>query len=458
MVSKIEIASKKHLNSANTLDSMHISVERHDMQRSLKNFVLEGISSQITYSLITATVISSYLATVKTPPFIIGIIVAIPHLTTTAQLISAKFVEKRNRKKIAIIASFTAKLSLFAIALTSFINGEMEIFLFSLFYLIFNVCEDIFTVTWSSWMRDLIPGGKRGELLSKRSAYGRILAIFFLFPQIWLFGILGKTAFSILFLISAIIGILGVYFLSNIENARSKRVSEAKLIDPLKNSNFLKLTILVSLFCFTLSSARTFFAVYLIEVLFYPLWSVVMLMFVAHLSSIYSFRIAGVFSDRVGNKPLLSTSFILFSISAILFAISNTQTGILPLFIAYLLHGFYTSAPTIAFMNAVADLTHKKHSAPFFAFGNWLQDAFSALGCVFAGFVISALYHTGFAYQTLFVFTSLISILLLPLLRFYDEFSMPTIKAIRKYPSIIFEDSFSLFRAMGNFRKRRELY
>ncbi|MEM1579324.1 MAG: MFS transporter [Archaeoglobaceae archaeon] len=437
---------------------MRISVERHDMQRSLKNFVLEGISSQITYSLITATVISSYLATIKAPPFVIGLVVAIPHLTTTAQLISAKFVEKRNRKKIAIVASFTAKLSLFAIALTSFINGETEVFLFSLFYLTFNVCEDIFTVTWSSWMRDLIPGGKRGELLSKRSAYGRIIATFFLFPQIWIFGILDKVAFSVLFLLSAIIGVFGVYFLSNIENAKSKRVSEAKLKDPLKNSNFLKLAILVSLFCFTLSSARTFFAVYLIEVLFYPLWAVVMLMFIAHLSSIYSFRIAGTFSDRVGNKPLLSTSFIVFSISAIFFAISNPQTGILPLLIAYLLHGFYTSAPTIAFMNAVADLTHKKHSAPFFAFGNWLQDVFSAMGCVFAGFIISALYYTSFSYQILFLISSFISISLLPFLRFYDEFSMPTIKAIRKYPSIVFEDFISLRRAIGNFGKRRELY
>ncbi|MEM4712256.1 MAG: MFS transporter, partial [Archaeoglobaceae archaeon] len=109
----------------------------------------------ITYSLLTATIVSSYLAVIGADSFTIGLLVAIPSMTTITQIISAKFVEKRSRKKVAIFASFVAKNSLLAIAVASLIDGPYEILAFALFYLIFNICEDLLTVSWSSWTRDL---------------------------------------------------------------------------------------------------------------------------------------------------------------------------------------------------------------------------------------------------------------------------------------------------------------
>ncbi|MEM0202591.1 MAG: hypothetical protein QXO16_03180 [Archaeoglobaceae archaeon] len=132
-----------------------MNVEFHDPERSLKNFIRDGIFSQITYSLLTATIVSSYLAVIGADSFTIGLLVAIPSMTTITQIISAKFVEKRSRKKVAIFASFVAKNSLLAIAVASLIDGPYEILAFALFYLIFNICEDLLTVSWSSWTRDL---------------------------------------------------------------------------------------------------------------------------------------------------------------------------------------------------------------------------------------------------------------------------------------------------------------
>lgn len=132
-----------------------MKVEFHDPERSLKNFIREGIFSQITSSLLTATIISSYLAVIGANSFLIGLLVAIPYMTTITQIISAKFVEKRSRKKVAVFASFVAKNSILAIAIISFIDGPYEILAFAFFYLIFNVCEDLLTVSWSSWTRDL---------------------------------------------------------------------------------------------------------------------------------------------------------------------------------------------------------------------------------------------------------------------------------------------------------------
>ncbi|MDK2876964.1 MAG: hypothetical protein PWQ22_1374 [Archaeoglobaceae archaeon] len=143
-----------------------MGIEFHDPEKSLKNFFREGIFSQITLSLLTATVISSYLALAGASPLQIGVLVAIPYLTTTTQVVSAKFIEKRSRKRIAVFASFVANNSILAITISSLLDGSYEVFAFAIFYLIFNIFEDLLTVTWSSWMRDLIFGAKMGETLS----------------------------------------------------------------------------------------------------------------------------------------------------------------------------------------------------------------------------------------------------------------------------------------------------
>ncbi|MCS7143622.1 MAG: MFS transporter [Archaeoglobaceae archaeon] len=435
---------------------MRINVEAHDMERSLRNFLLEGIFSQITYSLITVTIISSYLAAAKATPLVISILVSIPHLTTLAQIVSAKFIETRNRKKISNMASSIAKISLLGIAVISFIGGEHEIFFFAILFLVFNICEDIYTVTWNSWTRDLIPGGKRGEIISKRSVYGKIFATFAIIPQIAIFEHIGKTAFSALFLISAIFGLLGVYFLRKIENVKSNRISEARLIEPLKNTNFMKITIIVSIFHFAMSSAKTFFAVYILEILNYSLSIVLFFALLAHLSSIYSFRISGVFSDRLGNKPLFLLSFLTFSVSAILFSIP-IKDAFLILILVYILHGFYTSAPTIAMANAIADLTYRRHSAPYYALSNWTIDAFSAFGCVFAGFLITMFYEYGeLAYRMLFILSSAISLILIPAMKLYDEFSPPSVLAILKVPKIVLDDLGSVKKELRKFNRKRE--
>ncbi|MCS7131003.1 MAG: MFS transporter [Archaeoglobaceae archaeon] len=424
-----------------------MGIELYDPEKSLKNFFREGIFSQITISLLTATLVSSYLAVAGADAFVIGVLLAIPYMTTLTQIISAKFVEKRSRRRIAIFASFIAKNSVLGMAVFSFLDGPYEILAFAVFYLIFNICEDLLTVSWSSWIRDLVFGGQMGERLSKRLAYGKIAAVPILVFQIWLFERFDKSAFPILFFCAFLAGIISVYFLRNIEDVKIRRISEPKLITPLKNVNFLKWTILNSFFCFTLSTSRSFFAVYILQVLGYPIWFILLFALLAHISSIYSLRLAGNISDHFGNKPLLSISIASFALSVVLFILADFHISTALLIIAYILHGFYTSAPAIAFMNAVADMTHRKHSAPFYAIGNWMQDLFSALGSIFGGLILANLaFLGGNAFIILFLFSFLFSLLLFPLLRFYDEFGQPTRIALLNLPRLFFEDLERLYR------------
>lgn len=267
--------------------------------------------------------------------------------------------------------------------------------------------------------------------------------------QIWLFEKLNSSAFPILFFLAFLSGIVSVYFLRNIEDAKSKRISEPSLITPFKHGNFLRWTLLNSMFCFTSNASRTFFAVYILQVLGYPIWLVFTFAFIAHASSIYSLRLAGTISDRFGNKPLFALSVAFFNLSAIFFILSGFGASLHILFLAYLLHGFYTSAPTIAFMNAVADMTHRKHSAPFYAIGNWMQDLFSALGSIFGGILLLELaFFEEKSYLALFLFSLVSSLLIFPLLRFYDEFGQPAKNTVLNLPKLFFEDLRNAYKGL----------
>ncbi len=270
--------------------------------------------------------------------------------------------------------------------------------------------------------------------------------------QIWLFEKLNSSAFSTLFFLAFLSGIVSVYFLRNIEDARSRRISEPSLITPFKHCNFVRWTLLNSIFCFSSNASRTFFAVYILHVLGYPIWLVFTFAFVAHVSSIYSLRLAGTISDRFGNKPLFALSVALFNLSAIFFILSKFGASLPLLFFAYLLHGFYTSAPTIAFMNAVADMTHRKHSAPFYAIGNWMQDFFSALGSIFGGILLLELaFFEEESYLVLFLFSLVSSLFIFPLLRFYDEFGQPAKNAVLNLPKLFFEDLRNAHKVLRHF-------
>ncbi len=403
--------------------------------------MLEGAFSQVTYSLITTTIVSSYLAILSAPTTLVGLILAIPNLTTVMQIIFANYVERNSRKKVAVFASSLAKLSIIVMLLSTFIDASSAVTLFALSYLVFNIFEDVLTVSWSSWTQDILHKGKRGELLSKRLSFGKMVALPILAIQTILFHFLGDRAFSLLFLVAFLFGIVSVYFLHSINDVRPSRIGEGSLLEPLKNRNFVMWVLLNSIFWFSLSASRGFFALFVLNALNCSLWFLIYLTLVAHASSIYSLKIAGKISDYFGNKPLFAIIIITFLLSIIMFAISPLVFPALTLTLAYVLHGFYTSAPTISFMNAIADMTYKKHSSQFYAIGNWIVDVFSAVGCILGGMILYTTSNLGIgSYLTLFSLSFVVSLSALILLKFYFEFSQPVLASIFSVPKIIYEE------------------
>jgi len=417
-----------------------------NLKESLDSLLMDGIASQIMFSLVTVSIVSSYLAYVKATPFIIGLVAAIPFLSQLIQLPSAIFAEKHSRKKISLLTNLISRLALLLIGVALLTSGHSSILPFIVFYTTYNLFKEASVVAWSSWMRDLIPAHIRGEFYSKRIAYGKFVALFIVLAFTFIFNFLKGFAFSLVFLVAFVAGMISLYFIEGINDVEIERKRRRKLKEPLKDPNFLKLASSVSLWRFASEMALPFFSVYIIAVLKYPIWVVIALASVSQLSSTYFLRISGRIMDKFGSKPVAILSFISFSIAALLFTFTTMPerhplTPLL-LLVIYVLDGFYSAVPGIAFMNMIAKITPEGSSASYYAINNVMASIFAAIGSISGGFVASAFLSANFAikididsslgfieipavhiagYDFLFIISALISLMAAKLLRFFKE-------------------------------------
>ena len=221
-----------------------------DLNRSFRNLLMDGVASQIMFSLVTISIISSYLASINADPFVIGLVAAISYISQLIQIPSALFAEKYSRKRISLLANLISRFSLLLIGIVLLINLHFSILLFIVFFAVYNVFKEISAVAWSSWMRDLIPAHIRGEIYSKRVAYGKFVALFVVLAFTVLFNLLGKLTFSLLFLVAFVAGIISLYFVTRIDDIDTERIRKRNLKEPIRDSNFLKLTSAFSLWKF----------------------------------------------------------------------------------------------------------------------------------------------------------------------------------------------------------------
>jgi len=417
-----------------------------DLSRSIRNLLMEGIASQIMFSLITVPVISLYLVSINADPSIIGLVAAIPFISQLVQIPSAMFAERFSRKKISIMANFVSRISLLLLGILLYIDGHSTIAPFVILFAIYNIFKEVSIIAWNSWMRDLIPMRNRGELYSRRIAYGKLAGSMVILIFALIFNVFGSDAFPLIFLVAFIAGMLSLLFMKRIEDVEVEYRGRRDLKKPLKDSNFLKLTASFSLWKLASEMSLPFYSVYIIAVLNYPLWAVIVLTTISHLSSTYFLRISGRIMDRFGNKPVMILSFISFSMAVFIFTFTTMPekhplTPLL-LLVIYILDGFYTSIPIVTSMNMIAKITAKGSSASYYAVYNVIASSFAALGSISGGCIASAALSANFAvkvdiessigfveipaihlagYDFLFVISAVLSLIAAKLLRFFKE-------------------------------------
>jgi MFS family permease len=123
--------------------------------------------------------------------------------------------------------------------------------------------------------------------------------------------------YSLLFLVSVMVGYIGVYLLritpdKPMAPAEKAGPALALLFAPLREKNFKRLILFLASWNFAANLAAPFFTVYMLRSLNYPITTILALTIASQLSNIAALGLWGALIDRFSNKSVLGVAAPLF--------------------------------------------------------------------------------------------------------------------------------------------------
>ena len=336
-------------------------------QKGLKFIVRESLAGEVMVNLTGGTFLVSMAVFMGASNFQIGLLASLPIFTNVFQLLSVWLVHKyNNRRAVAVVTSFIARLALVFIGLIPFIFGQnlnvnFLIGLLTLHYFFGSLAS----ASWSSWMKDLVPEKILGQYFSHRTRLMQILSVtsnlliacFVDFMKSNHPGQLSLTYF-LMFLAGSAVGMLGVYLLSRAPEPKAT-VEDTRVIKsfskPLKDRNFRRLIVFNSVWSFAIDLAIPFFSVYMMKELGLSLFYVMGFTIIGQLSSIVSVKIWGRYTDWYSNKTIIRICAPVYVLSILAMAFTSlptSQSGVMILLIAInIFSGISTAGINLAIGN-----------------------------------------------------------------------------------------------------------
>ena len=384
-------------------------ISENELKRGLKSVVADGVMSHLMGVLTGGVFLVAIAVKLGASNFQIGLIAAIPALMQFIQIPAIFLIEKiRSRKTVAIYSALIGRFGFLLIALSPFLFvpsvGLTILIIAVLFYSGFG---GIGGCAWNSWMRDLVPENQMGTFFSRRLRIATFLGIFVsilasMFLDFWKrsFPDVEIYAYSGLFAVAFLIGIVGVIFLSRTPEPamKSEKADFLKLLtQPFKDINFRRLMLFLGSWSFAVNLAAPFFTVYMLTKLGLGMSMIVFLSIVSQVFNFTFLSLWGKWADRFSNKSVLAVSGPLFMFSILGWTFTTMpEKYFLTLPILVVIHivmGIATAGIAIASGNIGLKLAPKGQATAYLA-TNTLVNSFAAgiapiLGGKFADFFAS---------------------------------------------------------------------
>ncbi len=302
-----------------------------DVQRSLRMMIWEGVFSGAMFSLGSGGFMAAYALALGANNFQVGILAALPFITQVAQLPTILAVEHfRVRKAIAIPAMYGAHLIWLPMGAVPFLMdtpGAPAVAVVIAFLAIRGLFTPVWSTSWTSWMRDLVPQnilgsyyGRRLAIITSAVAVVSLAASFFVR---WWEGIATPDdailAYSFLLIGGSLtFGLIGPLFALRAREplmpaaTEQRRSAIAVLTEPLRDKNFSQLIRFLFVWSLASNLAIPFFAVYMLSELGLSLPVVIGFTVLGQATNVLFVRVWGPMADRVGSKTVLSLSASLY--------------------------------------------------------------------------------------------------------------------------------------------------
>jgi MFS family permease len=371
-------------------------------ENTFRLVLYDALASEAMGTLTTGVFLAGYAVALGASNLAIGVLAAVPFAVQFLQLPAVVLVERlRRRRRIAAWSAGIGRSFLIAAAAAPFVGANAGIVLLIVSVALYQAAAAIAGCAWNSWMRDLVPENQYGRFFGQRAAATTALATALALVCGVLIDMWKRSspehavlAYVALFLISAALGMFGVWLLSitpeqPMPPAPPRTRILPMLAAPFHDGNFRRLMVFQSSWNFAANLAAPFFAVYMLKGLGYSMTLVIVLTTASQLSNLAALRLWGNLIDRFSNKAVLEVCAPLFLVCTFAW----TFTGIpwlqpMTLYLLFAIHillGAATAGIALATSNVAMKLSPPGEATAFLAASSVVSASCAAIAPMVGG-------------------------------------------------------------------------
>lgn len=375
-------------------------------ETALRLSITEGCVASVMGSLAGGAFLTGFALYLGASDFQIGLLSSLPPLISIIQLTTHWLLRKTGeRKKLTLWTMGLGRSLWLIIALLPVFfftrRPELQFSIVLCSIVLSTALNSIGTISWWSWMSDLVPRDRLGQYFSKRNLwtgivgmlvfYGGSAGLDFYKRQVPLrdYG----YGFTGLFLIAVIFGLYSIRLLYKIpELGKITHVEKMpalhELVQPLKDKNFRLFMFERSAWFFSVCIAAPYFNVYLIRHLKVS-WSYIGLInIIATLSSLYCLKLWGRIVDQFGCKPLMNVACMAKTLYPLMWVMVTPSNYWWILIFTHLILNAFDSAINLTSSNLLLKLSPRGNNVAYLAIDTACINLASAVSPLVGGWLV----------------------------------------------------------------------
>ena len=370
--------------------------------RALALILYDALASEAMGTLTTGVFLAGFAVALGASNLAIGILAAVPFSVQLLQIPAVLLVERlRKRRAICVWAAGIGRCFLLSSAAAPLLGSRAAVVVLIASLALYQGMAAIGGCAWNSWMRDLVPTEQQGRFFARRTAATTALAICLsllggLLIDAWTRRFPNSPAlgYSLLFIISAAIGFLGVYLLHITPDRPMAPIAQpshplALLSAPLRDRNFRRMIIFLSSWNFAVNLAAPFFAVYMLRTLDFSMTTILFLTITSQLSNLAALGLWGALIDRFSNKAVLGIAAPLFLACMLAWTLTGLEwlqpATMYLLLLIHILMGVSTSGVGLASGNIAMKLSPAGEATAYLAANGVITASCAAVAPIIGG-------------------------------------------------------------------------
>ncbi|OUL36116.1 MFS transporter [Nostoc sp. T09] len=385
-------------------------ISKAEIRTSLKALTFESVFATIFYSIIGGALLSNFLLELGAGPVEIGLLAAIPQMVNLLQPLGAYLVDRSTSFRWYFLCIFIPSRLLWLILVpaiwlvtSSHIAGQQVVLLTLGILLGANIIEAFGRAPWLGWSAVLVPQRLRGRYFGFRNSILGLtnfvtVPLLGLAVSAWPGGTL--QGYSVVLILGIILGLISVgcqmwmtdvspQLLKVAHSDTSQPQSQGIDFSFLKDANFLKFVLYLSIWCFAVNVSAPFFNLYLLDDLDIDISVVTIYNGLGTAANMLMLLLWGKLADRVGNRPLLLLVGVLVAVTPLLWLLvrSDEISFWVWLPLLHMLAGGTWAAIDLCTNNLMMGIAPLRYQSNYFAIAGAIAGITGAIGTTIGSFL-----------------------------------------------------------------------